>query len=77
MEQNLGTFGTATESYSKGVASAQVQGNLPANAFGLSLQVSVTGSINAETLISYLAGKIGGAVPAEVASFINLALSAT
>ncbi len=76
-EQQLGTFGEVTETFSKGVAKATLSAALPPTSFGLKLNVSVDGSLDAKSLIDYLAAKIGGPVPAEVASFIEAALALT
>ena len=77
MEQNLGTLGTVTESYAAGVAGVVVAAALPPTAFGLQFNLSLSGSLDASTLIGYLAGKVGGPIPAEVAAFLELALKAT
>jgi hypothetical protein len=77
MEQNLGTMGQVVESYSKGVVSAAANANLPATAFGLSLTLQANVSLDAKVLIGYLAAKIGGPVPAEVAAFLETALAVT
>lgn len=77
MEQKLGSVGLADESYAKGVASAKASVTVPSTAYGLKLNVSVEADLDASVLIGYLAGKIGGPIPAEVASFIELALKAT
>ncbi len=77
MEQSLGNLGSASETYAKGVAGASAVLNLPATAFGLSLSIQANASLDAKILVAYLAAKIGGPVPAEVASFIELALAAT
>lgn len=76
MEQALGNVGKADESYAKGVASASVSVAVPATSYGLSLNVSVGANLDAKILIAYLAAKIGGTVPAEVASFLEAALAA-
>lgn len=77
MQQALGTLGQVTETYSGGVASAQVAVNVPQTSYGLSINVQATASLSATTLIGYLAAKIGGPVPAEVAAFLEMALKAT
>lgn len=76
MEQKIGSVGDIQESYSKGVVSVQGSAAFPANSFGLSLKVSIEGDLDAKVLIGYLAQKIGGPIPAEVASFLELALAA-
>jgi hypothetical protein len=76
-EQKIGSVGSASESYAKGVASADASVSVPQNAFGLSVSLQLNVSLDAKILIGYLAGKIGGPVPAEVASFLELALAAT
>jgi hypothetical protein len=75
--QPLGSFGSASEDYSAGVGSASASAAIPATTFGLSGQVQVTVSLDAKILIGYLAGKIGGPVPAEVAAFLEAALAAS
>jgi hypothetical protein len=75
--QALGSLGTATESLSAGVASAKASGALAQTAWGLSLNVSVEADLDAKKLIGYLAGKIGGPIPAEVATFLEAALATT
>lgn len=76
-EQKVGNFITADESYAAGVAGAKAVATVPQTAYGLKLNVSVEADLDAGVLIGYLAGKIGGPVPAEVASFLQLALKAT
>lgn len=75
--QKLGDFGSATESLAAGVASVAASAALPLNAFGLSLSVEVKAALDAKVLIGYLAAKIGGPVPSEVAAFLEAALAAT
>lgn len=77
MEQKLGSFGDVQESYAKGVASLSATAALPATEFGLQVSVKLEGSIDAKVLVAYLAAKIGGPVPAEVASFLETALALT
>lgn len=77
MEQNIGSVGNATETYSKGVASAVATVAVPQTSYGLTLKVSAEADLDAKVLVAYLAAKIGGPVPAEVAAFIELALGAT
>lgn len=77
MEQKLGSVGVADESFSKGVASTSASAEIPATSFGLSGSVQLKLDLDAKILVGYLAAKIGGPVPAEVASFIELALAAT
>lgn len=73
-EQNIGSVGSVTESYSKGVASVDAEVKLPQTSYGLEVVVSIKGDLDASKLIAYLAGKIGGPIPAEVASFLEGAL---
>lgn len=75
MEQKLGNIAVLDESYSKGVVSASGSAALPVNAFGLSLGVQVNATLDAKILIGYLAAKIGGPIPAEVAAFLESALA--
>ena len=77
MDQKLGSFGDATETFSAGVAKAAVTAVLPATSFGLTGSVQVALSLDAGTLIAFIAAKIGGPVPAEVAAFLEAALKAT
>ena len=73
-EQKLGSVGEATETYAKGVATASVAITPVTTAFGLSLSGQLNVSQDAALLIAYLAAKIGGPVPAEIASFLETAL---
>jgi hypothetical protein len=75
--QNLGSVGELTESYSAGVASASASAALPVTSFGLTLNVQATASLDAKVLIAYLAAKLGGPIPAEVAAFLESVLAAT
>ncbi len=77
MEQNLGNLGKVDESYAKGVANASVTFALPTNSFGLSVKANIEADLDAKTLVAFLAAKIGGPIPAEVASFIEAALAIT
>lgn len=77
MEQKLGNVGVADESYADGVATAKATVSVPQTAYGLKLNVSIEADMDASVLVGYLAAKIGGPIPAEVASFIELALKAT
>lgn len=76
MEQAIGNVGKADETYSKGVAGASVSLAVLPTAYGLSFGVSVNASLDAKILIGYLAARIGGPVPAEVALFLETALAA-
>ncbi len=73
-EQKLGSVGEATETYAKGVASTSVAITPIATAFGLLLSGQLNASLDASVLIAYLAAKIGGPVPAEIASFLETAI---
>jgi hypothetical protein len=77
MEQNIGNVGIVTESYAAGVASAVVAVAVPPTSYGLNVKLSAELDLDAKVLIGYLAAKIGGPVPAEVATFIEGALAAT
>jgi hypothetical protein len=74
MEQQVNQFIKTDESYSKGVAQATATVAVPQTAWGLSLDVTAVAKLDAPTLIGYLAGKIGGPIPAEVALFLETAL---
>lgn len=76
MEQQLGNVGQAVESYSKGVASASANLAVAQTAYGLSAKVGLELDLDAKVLIAYLAAKIGGPIPAEVAAFLESALAA-
>lgn len=75
--QKLGALGSVQESYAAGVASVSGSVALPATAFGLSASADLKLSLDAKALIEYIAAKIGGPVPAEVAAFLEMALKAT
>lgn len=77
MEQAIGSLGQAVESFSKGVASASAGVAVAQTAYGLSLKLSVEADLDASVLVAFLAAKIGGPIPAEVATFIEMALKAT
>lgn len=77
MEQAIGSYGKLDETYSKGVASASGSFSAPANEFGLSLSLQLKADLDAKTLVAYLAAKVGGPIPAEVAAFIESALAIT
>lgn len=77
MEQKLGNIGVADESYASGVAKATATVSVPQTSYGLTLKLSAEADLDAAVLIDFLAKKIGGPVPAEVASFLELALKAT
>jgi hypothetical protein len=77
MEQSIGNVGNAVESYAKGVASAVATVAVPQTAYGLTLKISAEADLDSAVLIAYLAAKIGGVVPAEVAAFLELALKST
>lgn len=77
MDQNIGSVGKASESYSKGVATASAEVALPNTSFGLTVSLEANVSLDAKVLIAFLATKVGGPVPAEVASFIEAALAVT
>lgn len=77
MDQKLGSVGQADESYSKGVASASASVAVPQTSYGLTLKLTAEADLDAKVLIGYLAAKIGGPVPAEVASFLESALGST
>jgi hypothetical protein len=77
MEQQIGNYVKADETFSGGIATAKVTAAVPQTSYGLKLNVTIEADMDAGVLIGYLAGKIGGPVPAEVASFIQLALKAT
>jgi len=72
--QNIGSDVKVSESLAAGVVSVSGSAALPATDFGLTLSVQVTGGLDASVLISFLAAKIGGPVPAEVAAFLEAAL---
>lgn len=75
--QKIGSVGQVTENFDKGVASASGSAALPPTNFGLSVGVQVTASLDAKILIGFLAAKIGGPIPAEVAAFLEATLAAT
>jgi hypothetical protein len=75
--QNLGSVATVTESYSAGVGSAGIAANLPQTVWGLSGNVALNLKLDASVLIAYLAAKIGGPIPTEVAAFLEATLKAT
>ncbi len=77
VSQSLPNLGSVSESYAAGVASANASLALPETAWGLTIAVQASASLDAKKLIGYLAAKAGGPVPAEVASFIEAALAAT
>ena len=75
MQQKIGDVGSISETFATGVAAVSAQLNLPATTFGLQIGVAVNGTLDAKILIAYLAAKIGGPIPAEVASFLEAALA--
>ena len=77
MEQQIGSLGSITESYAAGVVSAAGSLAIPPTSFGLGGSVQLSLTLSAPLLIAYLASKIGGAVPADVATFIEAALKAS
>lgn len=77
MEQKVGNYAVADESYSAGVATAKATVAIPETKYGLKVNVSVEADLDAKTLVGYLAAKIGGPVPTEVAAFIESALAVT
>ena len=74
--ENIGTIGTATESYSKGVATVNVQLTFPPNKYGITGSLSLPLSINLATAITAAAADTGKASAEEVASFVSMALGA-
>lgn len=75
--QQIGSVGSVTESFSAGVAAVEASLVLPQTAWGLSGSLPLKLSLDSKVLIAYLAAKIGGPIPAEVASFLEMALAAT
>lgn len=75
MEQKIGDVGVMDESYAKGVASVTATISVPSTSYGLSIKISAEADLDAKILIGYLAGKIGGPIPAEVAAFLENALA--
>ena len=75
-EQKIGNVGSASESFAAGIAKASVAADLPPMSFGLKASVQVNLELDSSALIEFLAKKIGGPVPAEVASFLEMALKA-
>lgn len=74
--ENIGTLGSVTESYSKGVATVQAQLTIPANKYGLSGSFPITLSLNIGTAITAAAADTGKATVEEVAAFVSMALGA-
>lgn len=76
-DQTLNQFVSTSESYAAGVASAKASVSVPQTSYGLTLKISAEADLDAGTLIGYLAAKIGGPIPAEVAVFLESALKST
>jgi hypothetical protein len=74
--QTENQFISTTESFASGVASAKVSVLVPQTAWGLTLKLPLELDLDATVLIAYLAAKIGGPIPAEVAVFLETALKA-
>lgn len=75
--QKLGSVGTATETFAAGVETAAVAVSLPETAWGLTVGVQANQSLDAKKMITYMAAKIGGPIPAEVAVFVDSYLAAS
>jgi hypothetical protein len=76
-EQEVGSVGNVTESYSAGVVTIQATLTIPANSFGLSGSLSLPVSLNLKTAITAGAAATGNSAIEEVASILGIGLSAT
>lgn len=69
-EQNLGSAGNITETYSAGVVTVQANISFPANKYGLAATIPANISLNLITALNQIAADTGNATVEEVEAFV-------